>query len=69
MKKSHSKATNRSIPYIWAEAARVFSPAAAVRHPKFGIPVGGFAYYCGFWVFHRLFYSLFVIEGRVFIGN
>jgi len=50
-------------------AARGFSPAPAVRHPKFGISVRGFACYCGIRVFHRLFYFLFVIEGRVFIGN
>ena len=35
-------------------------PAAAARHSKFAIPIGGFHHFClGFWVFHRLFYSVF----------
>ena len=36
-------------------AARGFSPAAAARHSKSGIPVGGLAHLLGV---HRLFYSL-----------
>ena len=35
-------------------------PAAAACHSKFAIPIGGFHHFClGFWVFHRLFYSVF----------
>jgi len=26
-------------------------PAAAARHPKFGIPAGGFVHFYGSWVF------------------
>ena len=40
-------------------SAFVFIPSAAWRHPKFGIPSSGFAHFHGFWVFHRLFYSVF----------
>jgi len=37
-------------------AARGFSPAAAARHSKFGIPVRAFVLFHAFWVVHRLFY-------------
>ena len=44
-------------------AARAFSPAAAARHPKSGIPVGGFSHY--FWRTHCFLKNILLLKEHV----